>query len=101
MKLRITAYDKDNNVLFLNDNFDGDVFYNGLPNTLGIDIFRFYITPERNRDFIDALSKEKLNSCVASGNGGWECTQWIIVKGNMDYLDCPGNYNWTKNKCNK
>lgn len=71
------------------------------PNTLGKDIFRFYITPEKNNDFIYPMSQDLLNSCVSKGNGGWECAHWVVVKGNMDYLDCPGNYNWTKNKCNK
>lgn len=70
------------------------------PNTLGKDIFRFYLTSERTDDFIYPISEDKLHSCAAANNGGWECTQWIITKGNMDYLDCPGNYNWTKNKCN-
>ena len=55
MKLRITAYDKDNNVLFLNDNFDGEVFYNGLPNTLGID-YGFV----RRGSLITDLQKKKM-----------------------------------------
>ena len=70
------------------------------PNTLGKDIFRFYLNAERKNDFINPVSQENLRSCVSAGNGGWECVFWIISKGNMDYIDCPGNYNWTKNKCN-
>lgn len=37
MKLRITAYDKDNNILFFSEDFDGERFYNGVPNELGAD----------------------------------------------------------------
>ena len=70
------------------------------PNTLGKDIFRFYLTPEKNKDYIYPPSDENLRSCISANNGGWECAEWVIVKGNMDYLDCPGNYNWAKNKCN-
>ena len=70
------------------------------PNTLGKDIFRFYLTPDKNKDFIYPPDESKLRECISSNNGGWECAQWVVVKGNMDYLDCPGHYNWTKDKCN-
>ncbi len=96
----------DGSTLIMRGYNDDDLYFvfdmNGKkgPNTLGRDIFRFYLNADRKDDFIYPISEENLRSCVAANNGGWECAQWVIQKGNMDYLDCPGNYNWTRNKCN-
>ena len=48
------------------------------PNTLGIDIFDFYLSP-------DGLSTSTSNGCSKTGSG-WGCSKYIIQKSNMNYL---------------
>ena len=60
----------------------GKIYYdvNGSkePNTWGIDIFSFELTP-------GGLSTNKTNDCSKTGNGGG-CSTYIIQYGNMNYL---------------
>ena len=48
------------------------------PNTWGIDIFSFHLTPV-------GLSTNKINDCSKTGNG-LGCSSYIIQHGNMNYL---------------
>ena len=64
------------------------------PNTLGKDVFLFYLTKygivpqgsqlETNTKFI--------GSCLTSSGGfgnGWGCTAWVLDRENLDYVKCP------------
>lgn len=68
---------------------DIEIFYdiNGkdAPNQWGVDIFEFDVF-----SVDDILKPNSYNdyetSCIAENAEGWQCTSWIIYKGNMDYL---------------
>lgn len=68
---------------------DIEIFYdiNGVaePNQWGFDLFEFDVSSAD-----DILKPNSYNdyetSCIAEDAKGWECTSWIIYKGNMDYL---------------
>lgn len=78
------------------------------PNTSGIDMFYFYISPfaiipfgmpddETGNTFSDLCLR---NSLTAGNNNGYGCTAWVIYNGNMDYLHCD-DLSWDgKHKCN-
>ena len=68
------------------------------PNTLGIDIFGYNIYPADSRNVQMTKPTLAINACP---NGeGWTCGNWILQKGNMDYLKCVGNYDYDNDKCN-
>lgn len=66
---------------FINIDTNGDK----KPNTLGKDVFTFYIT----KDLIvpagtpEETNVHSLDTCKIYGSG---CTTWVLAKGNMDYL---------------
>lgn len=50
------------------------------PNTIGKDIFDFYITKNGTHTRMDD------SSCNIENGSGWGCTNLVITNGNMDYL---------------
>ncbi|MBP3925353.1 type II secretion system protein [bacterium] len=55
-----------------------DVNGKNSPNTIGRDIFSFAITK-------NSIVRPNNNDCKIDA-AGWSCTNWILEKGNMDYL---------------
>lgn len=84
---------------------DFSIDVNGIqnaPNSVGQDIFYFYVYPDR----IEPLGKDPdyfLNNCnrtkLSNTQNGYGCTAWVIQNENMDYLHCD-DLSWEgKHKC--
>ena len=83
------------------------------PNTYGKDLFNFQITANygvptgvTTRDSYVWLSnpvqfsQENIaKNCIKSSSTGTSCAGWIILRGNMNYLDCPDNIDESTGKC--
>ena len=76
--LRGNPKQDDNNQLY----FELDVNGKQGPNTLGKDVFTFFISPANPRN----LSDPSVSSCTNEG-AGWGCSTYIIRNNNMNYLD--------------
>ena len=73
------------------------------PNTVGIDIFKFYLTKDGFIPFGgDGASRNFETFCNKSKNiiaSGWACAAWVMLNENMDYLHCE-DLSWHgKHKC--
>lgn len=71
------------------------------PNTFGIDIFHFVVSPDRILPMGITFRDNINNYCNTSSTqeyNGYACSRWIIEKKNMDYLHCT-NLTWDKQKC--
>ena len=68
------------------------------PNTLGKDIFSVGLEQDKEIDYISE-SYQKL--CIKEDSPGWSCIGWIVVKGNMNYLKCPGKVDYASGNCQK
>ena len=75
------------------------------PNTIGKDIFVFYITKTSIIPFGTQIETYRPfeKNCVVNSTGagyGYGCTAWVIYNENMDYLHC-NDLSWQgKHKCN-
>ena len=54
------------------------------PNATGYDIFQFYIKNNGTVTYSSIGSCDR--SLKGNGRAGWRCSEWIMKKGNMDYL---------------
>lgn len=76
------------------------------PNQIGVDVFDFGFT--RNKVFPmgtpDSDTWISFEGCcdttTTADKYGWSCAAWVLLNGNMDYLDCNG-LSWAgKHTCN-
>jgi len=83
-----------------NTNLQMAIFYdvNGPagPNKWGHDLFQFAV-------YNDGVSIEGGSgfegNCAPSDGAGYNCAWWVITKGNLDYLKCPGELTANDSKC--
>lgn len=75
------------------------------PNVIGKDVFFFNITKNKIKIRGEELTNGDLQTgCRLTINGpgenrGYECSSWVLINENMDYLHC-NDLNWdTKTKC--
>ena len=98
--------DKSNH--YANMKYYGDVFVdidgsNKGKNTDGYDMFEFSITdqgifPSNTEDYTSVNGID--GPCNNYGVGGYYCTAWVIINGNMDYLKCYDDLTWSgKTSC--
>ncbi|MDR1167409.1 MAG: prepilin-type N-terminal cleavage/methylation domain-containing protein [Heliobacteriaceae bacterium] len=90
--------------------FTIDVNGDKRPNTLGKDVFQFFITdkgiyPQGARDcafLVDSVycnPDAVVEGCTGTNTNGSNCAAWIVSNNNMDYLKCPGQLSWSRNVC--
>lgn len=85
---------------------DIDTNGNAGPNKIGYDLFEFLITKNGIVPYgISSMDKNNAQSyfkrtCSNLANddsaGGYGCAAWVVIKGNMDYLKCPGKLDWNE-----
>lgn len=75
-----------------------EIFYdiNGKnpPNTWGKDMFSFSISIQSNK-LIPIYADFYKQSCIIEEESVlWDCTSWVLINENMDYLHCPEKLSW-------
>ncbi len=80
-----TARGEDESLQYVFGAFFVDINGGKSPNTLGKDVFAFWITkygvlPYGTAQVEDVYS---LSTCRTTGRG---CTAWVVIKGNLDYI---------------
>ena len=69
------------------------------PNTSGKDLFLFLYKKYKVVPYGYDKTDKSLKSlgCIPKGNGGINCTAWVLINENMDYLHCD-DLSWTGKK---
>ena len=76
--------------------------FNKPPNTFEKDVFKFYLVID---DIIpagmpkDGVWTQTLEQCLNPrdrNSGAGNCTAWVIINKNMDYIHCPDKLGWDK-----
>ena len=68
------------------------------PNLYGKDLFSFNARGRNLVAGLDRTIQDGARGCIENLDG-ISCAAWIILKGNMNYLDCPGNLDYDTGKC--
>ncbi len=83
---------------------DGYIFYDinaqAGPNRWGDDMFEFVIKGEKLIPSGYPDDTENFDDhCAGADASGYGCAAWVIQKGNMDYIKCPGELTWSDKGC--
>jgi len=70
------------------------------PNKWGHDLFHFKAYINRGLLPVGIIASDLFDdACAPADSKGYGCTAWVVQKGNLDYLKCPGELTWKDRKC--